>query len=266
MLLKLYFLTLTILVTNPAFAQSTNSKTNETNNPFSSDSKSSLHLTGSALVTPNGINLVPTFSLNKPAAMFKFSAGNNRLSFDPEFNFSLEGKPWYFIFWLRYKLIQAKKFRVNTAGQLGLNYRELPILVNGSLSEGMMAQRYVAGELAPNFQIRKNVSIGIYFLHSHGLDPGTTNSLDFLTLNASISSIKITRAIQFKFTPQFYYLHQDDKQGTYFTAAFGLEKIGFPLSISSIINQPIHTDIVGGQNFVWNIGLVYSLDMLHSKK
>src|SRR5262245_41905239 len=102
-------------------------------------------LTGSALLTHNGINLVPTFSLNDPAAMFKFSAGKNRFSFDPEFNFSLEGKPWYFIFWLRYRLIDGKKFRVNTAAQLGLNFRQILMVINGTMTVGIMTERYVVG-------------------------------------------------------------------------------------------------------------------------
>ncbi|MCW5910299.1 MAG: hypothetical protein KIT62_04455 [Cyclobacteriaceae bacterium] len=222
--------------------------------------KKALTLAGSALVTHNGINLVPTFSLNKPAAMFKFSAGKNRLSLDPEFNFSLEGKPWYFIFWLRYKLIQTERFRLNTAGQYGLNFREMPILINGSMRDGIMTERYVAGEVAPSYQLTRNLTVGIYYLHSHGLDPGTTNALDFLTLNASLSNINIADFVQFRITPQFYYLRQDDRNGVYFTSTFAVERKGFPLSLSSIINQPLETNIIGGDKFVWNVGVVYSFE------
>lgn len=227
--------------------------------------KHRVFLTGSALVTHNGINLVPTFSLNKPAAMFKFSAGKNRFSFDPEFNFSMEGKPWYFIFWLRYKVIKAKRFYVNTAGQLGLNFREVPMVVNGMTTEGMHAERYVAGELSPNYQLAKNLTIGVYYLHSHGLDPGTANSLDFLTFNASLSHINLADLVRLRITPQFYYLHQDDHHGTYFTSSLALDREGFPLSLQSIINQPLNTDIPGGDKLVWNVSLIYSFDALHVK-
>lgn len=228
--------------------------------------KHKVFLTGSALATHNGINLVPTFSLNKPAAMFKFSAGKNRLSFDPEFNFSLEGKPWYFIFWLRYRLIDGKKFRVNTAAQLGLNFREIPMVINGNNTEGIMTERYVAGEIAPSYQFSKNFNIGIYYLHSHGLDAGTTNALDFLTLNATWSNINIADVVQFRITPQFYYLRQDGFHGTYFTSTFAVERKGFPLSLQSIINQPLETDIPGGDKFVWNVSLIYSFDLISSRK
>jgi len=38
------------------------------------------------------------FTLGKPAAIFDLSVGNERLAFEPQFRFSLEGKPWSFIF------------------------------------------------------------------------------------------------------------------------------------------------------------------------
>jgi hypothetical protein len=226
--------------------------------------KSNFYLSGSALLTNNGINLVPTFSLNKPAAMFKFFAGN-RLTFEPEFNFSLEGKPWYFIFWIRYKLIQTEKFRLSTAGQYGLNYLETDVLINGNTVKGIVAQRYLALDIAPSYQLTKNLGVGIYYLHSHGVDPGTTNSLDFLTLNATWN-IEIAKMFQFTIAPQLYYLHQDDRHGTYITTAFNIQKKRLPLALSFIINQPLKTDIAGGQDFVWNVSLVYLFEVIHPKK
>jgi len=197
--------------------------------------------------------------------MFKFAAGKNRFSFEPEFNFSLEGKPWYFIFWGRYKIVNTKRFRINTAAQYGLNFRKVPILTGATPYEGLTSDRYVAGEFAPSFQVTKNLTAGVYYLHSHGLDPGTTNSLDFLTLNASLSNIRIANLAQLRVAPQFYYLHQDDRQGTYFTSSFAIERKGFPLSITSIINQPIKTTIIGGDKFVWNVALVYSFSVIPKK-
>ena len=61
-----------------------------------------------ASVTNNGVSLIPSFSLGKPAAIFDLSLGKKRLSFEPQFRFALSGKPWSFLFWWRYKLIQAK--------------------------------------------------------------------------------------------------------------------------------------------------------------
>jgi aryl-alcohol dehydrogenase-like predicted oxidoreductase len=45
-------------------------------------------------VTNNGISLVQTFSLGKPAAIVTLSIGKGKLSFEPDLRFSLKEKPW----------------------------------------------------------------------------------------------------------------------------------------------------------------------------
>jgi hypothetical protein len=61
------------------------------------------------------------------------------------------------------------------------------------------------------------------------------------------------------FAPQFYYLNQGQHDGFYFTSAFSLNKRNFPLSISSVINKIIQTNIQS-KDFVWNVTLTYSFD------
>ena len=52
------------------------------------------HFSGNVSVTNNGLSLIPAFSLNRPAAIFELSLGGERLSFDPEMRFALDGQPW----------------------------------------------------------------------------------------------------------------------------------------------------------------------------
>ncbi len=215
---------------------------------------------GSAGVTNNGISLIPTFSLNKPAALFKMSLGKNKLSFDPEFNFSLAGRPWYFLFWVRYKLITTDKFRMNIGTHLGLNFKHTEVLINSKPTEVTIADRYAVVELAPNYFLTKHISIGIYYLNSHGLDVGTVGTTNFLTLNANFSNIKLSDKFFMKFTPQFYYLKMDENDGFYVTSAFTLAKKHFPLSLSSAMNKVIQTSIVASKDFVWNVTLTYSFN------
>ena len=87
------------------------------------------HLNGSVNITNNGISLIPNFSLGKPAVIINLSAGKSRLTFDPDIRFSLSAKPWTMLFWLRYKIVPAGKFRLTTGSNLGLNFRinTLPI-------------------------------------------------------------------------------------------------------------------------------------------
>lgn len=187
------------------------------------------------------------------------SMGKNRLSFDPDLRFSLAGKPWTMLFWGRYKLVTTNKLQVGTGAHLGLNYRTSVLPINGDTSETTVTRRYLAGELFPRYSLTKNIGVGIYYLYSHGLDAGTIGNTHFITFNTNFSNIKLSKQFSLKFNPQFYYLKLDKQDGFYFTSTLTLAKKNFPLSISSIINQVIETDIAG-RDLVWNVSLGYSFD------
>jgi hypothetical protein len=212
---------------------------------------------GAVTVTNNGISFIPTFSLNKPAAIFDLSVGR-KLSFEPQFRFSLEGKPWSMLFWWRYKLVKTSKFSFNMGTHLGLSYKTITDTLYGKASELITTKRYLAGELVPNYNITKNISIGIYYLYSHGIDPGTISNTHFLTFNAGFSNIQLPSKFSLKFVPQVYYLKMDEQDGYYFTTALTLSNKKVPLSISTVINKIIQTNITASQNFVWNVSLIYS--------
>jgi len=215
------------------------------------------HFDGTVTVTNNGISFIPTFSLGKPAVIFDLSMGR-RLSFDPQFRFSLEGKPWSFLFWWRYKLVKSDKFSMNLGSHLGLAFNTTTEIINGTTREITTAKRYLAGELVPNYFLTKDISIGLYYLYSRGIDNGTTRNTHFLTLNTSFSNIPLTRQFYMKFMPQVYYLKMDQYDGFYFTSALTLANRKIPLSISSVFNKIIQTNITASKNFVWNLSLIYS--------
>ena len=49
--------------------------------------------------------------------LINISLGKKKLSFEPDFNFSLEGKPWSMFFWFRFKMVQRDNFSM----RLGIN-------------------------------------------------------------------------------------------------------------------------------------------------
>jgi hypothetical protein len=221
--------------------------------------KSNSYLSGAAGITNNGISLIPTFSLGKPAAIFDMSMVKSKFSFDPELTFSLKGKPWYFLFWFRYQLVTNDRFQIHVGSHLGLNFKNTELPIDGDSTEVTITERYLAGELSMNYFLTKNISIGIYYLYSHGLDPTTVKNDHFITANANFSNIKLSSEIYMGIAPQFYYLNQGEHDGFYFTSAFSLNKRNFPLSISSIINKAIQTNIPS-KDFVWNVTLTYSFN------
>ncbi len=227
---------------------------------FSQKSDSTNHLTqfsGAVTITNNGISLVPSFSLGKPATIFDFSIHKNRFSFEPQLRFAIEeAKPWSFVFWMRYKLIQTPKFKVGVGVHPSFVFTSTIINANGTAKDYITTKRYLAGEVAPNYFLTKNSSIGIYYLYAHGLADATKNT-HLLGLNGNFSNIKLGNKLLMKIYSQVYYLKLDEQDGTYVTSTFTVSKPNFPLSISSVVNQKIDSNIPSN-NFLWNVGLTYS--------
>lgn len=223
------------------------------------------HFSGNALITNNGISFIPTFSLGKPATIITLSMGDKRLSFDPEFRFSLEGKPWAILLWGRYKIANIDKFKLTAGTHLGLSYNYPNVVINGIPIDITQVKRYLATELVPNYFFNKNFSVGIYYLYSHGLDIGTTNNTHFITLNTNISNVVICNDFYFNFKPQIYYLKMDHQDGYFTSATLTLLKNHCPFSIAGIVNQKINTNIVT-KSFVWNVSLNYSFNHNYTRK
>lgn len=223
------------------------------------------YFSGAVSITNNGISIVPGFSLDKPAVQFNLAMGKKRFSFEPDIRFSLAGKPWSMLFWGRYKVVTSNKFNMNVGTHLGLNFKTSPQLINGDASTTTVTRRYLAGELFPRVSLTKNISVGIYYLYSHGLDAGTIGNTHFVTFNTNFSNIKITDQFFIRFNPQFYYLKLDAQDGFYFTSTLTVAKKNFPLSVSSTINKIINTNITGSRNFVWNASLVYAFNKKYVK-
>ncbi|WP_339750572.1 hypothetical protein [Algoriphagus aquimarinus] len=212
---------------------------------------------GTASVTQNGISLVPSFSLGKPALLFDLKLTREKLSFEPDMRFSLEGKPWSFIFWFRYKAIENKRFSLRLGAHPALNFRTVNIIRNNQPEELLEARRYLGAEVAPTYKISDKVGIGAYYLYGHAFDEGVKNT-HFMVLNSYFNNLHVSEKLYFNISPQAYYLLTDDLKGFYFVGFVSLIKKDFPISVSAILNKAIDTEIVPEDDFTWNISLVYS--------
>jgi hypothetical protein len=217
---------------------------------------------GVIAVTNNGISLIPTFSLGKPAITFDMAMGKRKLSFEPKFQFALEGKPWGFFFWWRYKLVNTSRFFVRIGAHPALAFSTEPVLTKGVSKETMIAQRFLAGELSPNYFVSKNISLGLYYLYSYGIDNEYIRNTHLLMFNINFSSIKLSNQLFISYMPQVYYLRINSNNGFNFTSSLTLGRRNFPLSLSAFINKTIQSNISGSKNFIWNVSLIYA----YSKK
>ena len=213
---------------------------------------------GSVTVTNKGIALIPTFSLGKPAALFNFSLTKNRLSFEPQLRYNLEDrKPWNFIFWVKYKLVQQRKFKLAVGAFSSLVFKNTPVIINGNNQEAMTTTRFLIGELIPTYTVAKNTTIGLYYMYTHGLDP-TAPTMNLLSFTTTFTKIELGKKFVLRASPQVYYLNvQQLQDGFYFNGNLSLFKKGFPLSVSSIVNKAIRSNL-NAKDFNWNIGLTYS--------
>ncbi|WP_394993571.1 hypothetical protein [Emticicia sp.] len=219
--------------------------------------KAKINVNGAISVTNNGISVIPTFILGKPAIIFDLVVRKKRFSFEPQFRFAVqEFKPWSFIFWLRYKLVETKKFSMGVGVHPSTVFGNTVATVNGVSKELITIRRFWAGEISPTYIVSKNVNFGVYYLSSIGLADATKNT-NFVALGGNISNIKTVGGFSLKVSPQIYYLQMDTNKGYYVTSAFSLAKANFPLSLQSIVNKKIRSTILS-KDFVWNVSLIYS--------
>lgn len=213
---------------------------------------------GAVTITNKGISLIPNLTLGKPAALFDLSLGKKRISFEPQFRFALEGKPWTFIFWWRYKIVDSKKFRMNIGAHPAFAFKTITFPSDTVPQEIIRVQRYLAGEIVPTWLLSKNISLGLYYLPSIGLQEDGVKYTNYLALRGYFSNIRISEQFYMRFNPQVYYLKMDEDDGFYASATITLARQNFPLSVSALVNRTIQTNIPVGEDFIWNISLIYS--------
>lgn len=210
-------------------------------------------------VTNNGFSLVPAFTLGKPAAFLDMRMGNKRLSFEPQFRYSLKGRPWSFIFIYRYKAIMKPRFQLAIGGHLpGINYITQPVTV-GTITEPLsVARRFLAAEVIPTYIISKKVSVGLYYLRGHAFQQHGVQNSNFLSLQGNFMRLKLAGKAFVSFNPQLFYLKVDADDGVYINSTTTVGFEGFPLTISNILNKAIDSTIPA-KDFDWNVSLVYTL-------
>lgn len=215
-------------------------------------------VSGLVTFTNKGISLVPALTLGRPAMIFDLSARKGRLSFDPQFRFDADGTPWSFLLWARYRVVEGGRFRLTAGGHPSFSFRRVTDDADGQPRDVIHVRRYLAGELAPSYALTDTVSVGAYYLYSHGIDPGVAPHTNFLSARAAISNLRLPVAFRLQLAPQFYYLRTNGQAGLYMNAGATLTRAGSPVSLSATVNQPVRSDVPGGQDLLWNVSVSYA--------
>lgn len=230
--------------------------------------KHTLSFKGSVSVTNNGFSLVPTFSLGEPAvATFLNISGKGRLSFEPEFRYSMKFKPWSLVFIWRYKLIRKEKFQLALGTHLpALNFVSGKATLGGVEQDVTRVRRFFpVVEMMPTYKVSENVSLGIFYLFSVGLEKELTKRNHFVSFQPNFNHIPLLKRYYLRFNPQFYYLKLDERAGFYVAGALTLARQGFPFSVSAMMNKAIDSDIPA-KEFDWNVSLNYAFGKKYVKQ
>jgi hypothetical protein len=220
---------------------------------------------GTITATNNGISIIPSFSLGKPAIYFDMSMSGERFSFDPLFQFGMNGKPWSFVFWGRYKMIKQERFTLTFGGHPAFLFLEEDLIVGNVPDRQMITNRYLAGEINSNYKINKKLSMGLYYLSGSGIQTIAAKKTDFLAFNTVISDIRLYQDFQIKINPQFFFLKVDGDSGFYVNSSFTISKTDFPILLQSFFNQKLISTIPG-ENLLWNVSLLYTISNKTSKR
>lgn len=244
--MKKIFLLLFLFIKTWAFAQE-------------KDSTKTSYLGGQITATNNGVALIPSFSLGKPAILFDMNLGKGRVSFDPMLRFAMNGKPWAFIFWWRYKLIDQEKWSMGIGAHPSVIFNDVTILENGVSHSFLVANRFFAMELSPTYHITKKASVGFYTLKARSLGRADVLNNTFLAVRGNISDIRIAPRWLLSVGPQMYFLKMNEKTGIYGNISVSIRLPKSPISVSGLINHAFQTEI-DGKRTLYSGGLVYHLD------
>lgn len=203
-----------------------------------------------------GISQVPALTLGRPSAIFDLAVRRGEASFEPQFRFATDGTPWSFLLWGRYRAVSTGRFRLTVGGHPAFSFRTTTVQTATTPRELIEVRRYLAGEGTPTYTLTTKLSIGAYYLYSHGFD-GASPHTNLVAARLNASNLAVFRGTVLQVQPQVYFLRTSGQQGQYLSASAALTKPGAPLSITAIVNQPLRTRVVGGQKFLWNVGVSY---------
>lgn len=227
--------------------------------------KKEIQFATTALITNNGISVVPIFTLGKPAAIINFTVGR-KFTFEPEFRVSLEGKPWSFIYWFRYKLAKTPKFTWSIGAHPAIIFKTIPVTINGNNEQVLRAQRFVAAEMAQNYRFNKHVNLGFYYLVGAGSVENKTKPTNLLTLRGGYNNVDLGKGFIAGVNSQLIYLFTNGEEGSYVNASVTLTHKQSPVTLSYFYNKPINTSITGGKDPVWNVAATYAFNKMFSMK
>ncbi len=229
----------------------------------SSDSISGF--SGSVGITNNGFSIIPTFSLNSPAAIVNLAWQKKRFSFEPDIRLVPDASKGGLIWWFRYRLVERKKFAMRVGAHPAFSLVRRNITENGSKSTITEMLRLAAFEIVPSYQISKRFGVSAMFLEGHGLQKHGPQTTRVLFLNTALTPIPLSAQLRLHLFPTLFFLNTDGFKGNYFTMTAALSHNKSPFKLQSTINQTFTSNVPGNKEFMWNVLLGYGFSRKYKR-
>lgn len=231
-----------------------------------STAREPLVFSGSLAMSSNGFSIVPTFSLNSPAAMIWLSWKKDKFSIDPDIRLTPNAKKGSMIFWFRYHAVRTNKYSLRIGAHPALNFQIREILEGGTPTSISQMRRFLAWEVSQNFNLGKNWQTGIYYLQANGLQNDGAKTSHYLALNLAVNRIKLGPKLRLSVAPSIYYLYLDKAHGEYFSGVVALSHTAWPFSIQHAFNKTLASNIPGNKDFIWNVSVHYNFRVSYRRE
>ncbi len=217
----------------------------------------SLKISGSLILTNNGIDPVPAFALGKPALMSHLELNKKNFIYINQLNVAAtDFKPWSQTNWFLFKIPVIKKgfFRTGLAFSY-FHKRDKLDFPGRTATETQILNRYLAFELSYHHQFSDRLSMSLTNWMARGIEWDAVGRGNFTNIGAYISNLSLGN-ITMNLAPNLFYVTNVAPFKGWFTSAnmwFYYKE--FPLGITGQFVLPLHTDPPTAEN--WNLGLIY---------
>jgi hypothetical protein len=216
--------------------------------------RDSLVFHANVAISKIGLSPIPVQPSGYPCASASLSAKKRNWSYDPDFTFTLNAKPWMINNWIHYRLTNKKKLKICA----GIN----PFLYFSSANtylkkQVMTTNKNLSAELFADYQLSKRWSVNIDYRYDRGFNNMVMTGNFFCASISTIQNLSASTNIRLN-AHAIYFDFPCHFQGLFSAWEITLTRKRYPLSLSLQVIQPVACKL-NNAAFLWNTWLVISL-------
>ncbi len=213
---------------------------------------------GNIILTNNGIDPVPAYTLDKPALMANVFMTKGNFIFNPQFNVSVtDFKPWSQTNWLLYKINLSENTWLRVGGAYAFFYKRDNINFPSRPNQlTQVVNQYLPTEISFNHKFSDNLILNIQNWYERGVEWDAVQWGDFFNIALSVKNIRLGDKLRFNFFPSTFIVKNAlPFEGFYVAQTSSLFIEGIELGLIGQTVLPLYSK--PHSDFSWNIGVQY---------